>query len=120
MTSRTLKTTVTFENAFTLGDLKEVLPPGTYDVETDEELIEGLSFRAYRRVAAVIHLPTKSGVPGLTRSLSIDPKALDDALERDLDPTEGPAHAPSRFHGAKLDDGPTDRADDEDVAASPR
>ena len=34
-----------------------VQPPGTYTVETEEELIEGLSFPAYRRKATVMLLP---------------------------------------------------------------
>jgi hypothetical protein len=36
--------------------LDEVQPPGTYAVNADEELIEGLSFLAYRRVATTIYL----------------------------------------------------------------
>ncbi|HSR56277.1 MAG TPA: hypothetical protein VLN73_08540 [Alphaproteobacteria bacterium] len=54
MTVRTTKKTVTFVNSFKLGDFEEVLPPGTYDVETDEELLEGLSFHAYRRILTLI------------------------------------------------------------------
>lgn len=73
MTVRTTKKTVTFANSFKLGDFEEVLPPGTYEVETDEELLEGLSFHAYRRTLTLIHLPAKSGRRELTRTLTIDP-----------------------------------------------
>jgi hypothetical protein len=60
-----------------------VLPAGIYQVEIDEELLEGLSFPAYRRKSTVIHLHAEAGHPGRTRSLEIDPKELDAALERD-------------------------------------
>lgn len=83
MTLRTVKSTVTFANPFTLSDLGEVLPPGTYPVETEEELIEGLSFQVYRRVRTLFHLPGGAGAPGLSRILTLDPEMLDEALERD-------------------------------------
>jgi hypothetical protein len=83
MTVRTTKKTVTFVNSFKLGDFEEVLPPGAYDVETDEELLEGLSFHAYRRTLTLIHLPMKSGSRGLSRTLTIDPNELVVALQRD-------------------------------------
>ncbi|WP_193181663.1 hypothetical protein [Nisaea sediminum] len=83
MTLRTTKSTVTFENFFVLGDFKETFPPGTYEVETDEELLEGPSFSAYRRTKTLIYLPAEAGHPGSTRTLEIDYAALDDALRRD-------------------------------------
>jgi len=83
MTLRTRKNTVTFANPFTLGDFDEVLPPGIYDVEIDEELLEGLSFHAYRRTLTLIHLPSKPGKRELSRTLAIDPNDLDAALKRD-------------------------------------
>jgi len=57
------------------------LPAGSYRVTTDEELIERLSFPAYRRVSTVIF------VPGPNRTslemLAIDPADLQAAQERD-------------------------------------
>jgi hypothetical protein len=64
MTTRTSKKTVTFRRPFVLGGFDEVLPAGAYSVETDEELLEGISFPAYRRVLTVIHLQAKSGRHG--------------------------------------------------------
>lgn len=83
MSARTTRRTVIFAKPFTLGDFDEVLPPGPYDVETDEELLEGLSFRAYRRTLTLFHLPVESGSRGLSRTLTIDPSVLDAALRRD-------------------------------------
>jgi hypothetical protein len=83
MTTRTLTKTVTFRRPFSIGGFDELLPAGDYCVETDEELLVGLSFSSYRRVLTVIHLPAASGNPNLTRSLTIDPNELDAALIRD-------------------------------------
>ena len=83
MTIRTSKKTVTFRRPFVLGGLDEVLPAGAYIVETDEELLEGISFPAYRRILTLIRLQAKSGGPGLMRALTIDPNELDAALKRD-------------------------------------
>lgn len=83
MTIRTTRKSVTFVNSFVLGDFGEVLPPGTYDVETDEQLLDALSLQAYRRVRSLIHLPAKSGNLLLSRTLIIDPSTLDAALKRD-------------------------------------
>ncbi|NMM45843.1 LamB/YcsF family protein [Rhodospirillaceae bacterium KN72] len=83
MTGRTIKSTVTFNAPFTLGDLGEVFPPGAYTVETDEELLTGISFHAYRRVLTLIHIPASTGDPNLMRTLTIQNEALDAALARD-------------------------------------
>jgi hypothetical protein len=83
MTTRTTETMVTFERPFTLGRGGELLPAGTYRVELDEELLEDLSFIAYRRTVAVLHLHPRPDQPGVARLLTIEPNALDEALRRD-------------------------------------
>jgi hypothetical protein len=90
MTIRTSKKTVTFSRPFVLGGFDEVLPAGAYSVETDEELLDGISFPAYRRISSVIRLHAKPGHPGLTQTLTIDPNELDAALKRDQAPAEIP------------------------------
>ncbi len=81
MTVRTTRTTVTFRHAFSLKGVDDILPAGDYLVLTDEELIDGLSFLAYRRVATLIFpLALRPNSPGM---LTIDPQDLADALERD-------------------------------------
>ena len=83
MTIRTTRTTVTFRRAFVLAGLDEEQPAGVYDIETDEERMEGLSFSAYRRVQTLIHLHPKTGNPTLIQTMKIDPDELDAALQRD-------------------------------------
>ena len=91
MTIRTSEKTVTFTRPFALAGFDEVLPAGTYTVETDEELLEGLSFSAYRRSSTLLHLPSGSGRAGVVRTLTIDPDDLDAAVKRDADPAADPA-----------------------------
>jgi len=90
MTIRTTKNTVTFNKPFILGGLDEVLPAGAYNVETDEELLEGISFPAYRRILTLIQLHASPGRPGVTQTLTIDPNELDAALKRDRESAEMP------------------------------
>ncbi len=129
MTMRTTKKTVIFANSFKLGDFEEVLPPGPYDVETDEELLEGLSFHAYRRILTQIHLPAKSGKPGLSRTLTIDPDQLDAALKRDAasgtasperEPLQEPSKGAPKPREAETDRRAVERAEDEGMIVHSR
>lgn len=90
MTIRTSTKTVTFMRPFVLGGFDEELPAGAYRVETDEELLEGISFPAYRRILTLIHLHEKPGQRGLAETMTIDPNELDEALLRDRTPAENP------------------------------
>jgi hypothetical protein len=68
---------------FKLRDLDDIQPAGDYLLDTDEELIEGLSRLAYRRVATLLHLPSTSRPQGRTEVVSVSPAELDAALEKD-------------------------------------
>ena len=46
MTTRTDHKLVTFRRAFLLASIGRELPAGQYEVVTDEELIEGISFQS--------------------------------------------------------------------------
>ena len=54
MTTRSNRTTVTFQHPVSLGGVDGLLPAGSYTIETEEERIEMLSFEAYRRVSTTI------------------------------------------------------------------
>ena len=74
MTMRTTSKTIAFDHPFWLRGVGRELPPGDYRVVTEEELIEGLSFPAYRRVATVIFVPALSGAA--VEMVTIDPLDL--------------------------------------------
>jgi hypothetical protein len=80
MTIRTTKSTVTFRAPFLVKGMAERQRAGTYDVETDEEALEGLNGRtAYRRVATLLILTEA----GCTRTITVDPLSLENALDAD-------------------------------------
>jgi hypothetical protein len=83
MTTRTSRKTVTFNSPFSLagGDCR--YSAGDYEVVTDEELIEGLSFPAYRRLATMMLVPAQSHHSSSVEMLNIDPQDLAAALQRD-------------------------------------
>jgi hypothetical protein len=66
-----------------LSGVGSMLPAGTYTIETEEELVQDMSFPAYRRVATSIFLPPDAGASVLMQIASIDPVELQVALDRD-------------------------------------
>jgi hypothetical protein len=81
MTIRTISKTITFRRPFCVKGVDRLLPPADYQVMTDEELIEGLSFPAYRRVSTVMFVPAESGCA--VEMVTIDPLNLQAAQEQD-------------------------------------
>jgi len=91
MTMRATTRTVTFHRPFYLKGVDRLLPPADYRVVTDEELIDGLSFAAYRRVSTSIFVPAESGCA--VEMVSIDPSDLQAAQDQDKHDRQAP-HAP--------------------------
>jgi hypothetical protein len=60
-----------------------MLPAGAYEVITDEEMIEGLSFAAYRRVATMIVVPAAASRVSAMEMISIGSVDLADAQRTD-------------------------------------
>ncbi|MET1027808.1 MAG: hypothetical protein ABWY00_11610 [Dongiaceae bacterium] len=83
MTIRTTSKVVTFSHPFSLDGLDDMQPAGSYEVETDEELMEDVSFLGYRRIATLIHLRAQHDRPGVTQTMVIDPGDLERALITD-------------------------------------
>ena len=79
MTTRTRRETVSFARPFRISGIDRQLPAGAYEVITDEEMIEGLSFASFRRVATMIMVPRGSAM----EMISIDPADLGDAQRLD-------------------------------------
>jgi len=79
MALRTSSRTIRFARPFTLKGRTETYPAGSYEVETDEEGVEGNGRTVYLRVATLLHIRT----PGMTRTLTVDPEEIERALDRD-------------------------------------
>jgi hypothetical protein len=73
---RTTRESITFDHPFSLTAVDKLQPAGTYAVDIDEELIEGLSFLAYRRVATTIYLPLYQGNQGSVQAIWVEPREL--------------------------------------------
>jgi hypothetical protein len=82
MTIRSRREVVTFKHAFQIRGIDRQLPAGDYEVITDEEMIEGLSFAAYRRIATMIIVPA-AAARGSTEMVSIGSVDLSDAQRID-------------------------------------
>ena len=83
MIMRTRRETVIFKHPVLINGMERQLPAGPYEVVTDEEMLEGLSFPSFRRVATMIMVP---GAPPHHRSMemiSISSVDLADAQHRD-------------------------------------
>ena len=78
MTMRTTKSTVTFARPF-----GEQLSVGHYPIETDEELLDGMSFPAYQRTVTMMQRMPDRRYPGVTEIAMVDPQQLEEALTMD-------------------------------------
>jgi hypothetical protein len=74
---------VRFVHPFLLKGVDRLLPPGEYQVITDEELIDGLSFPVYRRVATMIQVPAQALPAVSVEMVTVDPLELRAAQDRD-------------------------------------
>ena len=75
---------MTFTRPFLLKEIDRTLEAGDYRVVTDEELIEGLSFPVYRRVATMIFVPAPSYNASSVEMVTVDPQDLQAAQDRDV------------------------------------
>jgi hypothetical protein len=105
MIARTRQKAWTFSRPFRLAGVDRVLPPGVYQVTTDEELIEGLSFPVYRRVATMIFVPRANGGSAV-EMFNIDPAGLQVAHDNDaLDAPDTNDVAPAAAATARMTNG---------------
>jgi hypothetical protein len=87
MTIRSRREAVTFKHSFRIRGVDRLLPAGTYEVITDEESIEGLSFAAFRRIATMILVPGASA--SVLEMISIGSVDLADAQRIDASAPDG-------------------------------
>ncbi len=84
MLTRTQYTTLVFRRSFPLKSSGGLQAAGTYTVETEEELLDGLSFPAYRRVSTTIR--RQAGRAGaLVEAIPVDLREPAEAQVADSD-----------------------------------
>jgi hypothetical protein len=83
MTIRTTKKTMVFHEPFLMQYFDQELPAGTYEVVTEEEQLEGISFLAYRRLQTYIYRRSPPPKSGLAPTYAVDPYDLEAAFIRD-------------------------------------
>jgi hypothetical protein len=83
MITRSRRETITFQHPFRIRGIDRLLPPGAYEVITDEEMIEGLSFASFRRVATMIMVPAAPPRSSTMEMISIGSVDLSDAQRID-------------------------------------
>lgn len=86
MTTRSRRETVHFKHPFRIKGIDRLLSPGAYEVVTDEEMIEGLSFPCFRRIATMIMVPGAAPSISSMEMISISPVDLSDAQRNDSSP----------------------------------
>ena len=85
MDLRTTRSTVRFARPFQLSGDDRDLPAGEYEFILEEELIQGLSFEAYRRTGSFLLIRVPGG-GGATEMRPVEPQELEAALSRDRAP----------------------------------
>jgi hypothetical protein len=73
MAVRIVKSSIAIDAPFRLKGRDETLPAGSYDVDTEEEIIEGNERTVYKRVATVLYVRSN----GMLRAVTVDPKDLE-------------------------------------------
>jgi len=84
LNTRTERHSVTFTRPFTIAGIDQVQPAGTYLIETDEELIEGLSFKAYRRTSTRIRIAADPMRPGVQEVVEVNSPEITAALAEQI------------------------------------
>ena len=83
MTTRTRRETVHFRHPFRIKGIDRQLAPGAYEIVSDEEMIEGLSFPCFRRVATLMMIPGTPPRSSTMEMISISSIDLSDAQRKD-------------------------------------
>ena len=83
MLTRSTRSMVTFSKDFTIGDNQRELPAGTYEIVVEEELIQGLSFEAYRRTATYLMVRGRGSNAGQTTMQTTLKEELEHAMACD-------------------------------------
>lgn len=82
MIARTRQQQIRFRQPFAVPGFEGMQPAGHYTVETEEELLESLSFPAYRRLSTTL-TPCSPSPGALIQAIPIDPRDLAASLAKD-------------------------------------
>lgn len=85
MLTRTQREQLVFRHPFRLKGWYTDQPAGSYMVETEEELIEGLSFPAYRRVSTTLTRAVAGHTSG-GEAIPVEPQELERLQQADQAP----------------------------------
>jgi hypothetical protein len=79
--TRSRRETVVFKHPFRIASIERLLPAGSYEVITDEESMEGLSFPYIRRVATMMMVPAPPPRSSSVEMVTISSIDLSDSRE---------------------------------------
>lgn len=94
MTTWIRKSTAIFTRPFTLDGFEGRLPAGTYQIESEQDILEGMFLPDCLRTSVLIHLHATAGSPALAQTLTIPWEVLERAQIRDQAPAERPSDLP--------------------------
>ena len=84
---KTTRKTYVFSAPFNLTGFDQSFPAGQYNVEIEEQMMEGMSFVAFKRIATtmrMIHAADGLAKPGLVNNtFNIDPRDFELAILKD-------------------------------------
>ncbi len=95
MEPRITTSTVTFAHPFLIPGHKGELPAGSYEFLVEEELLQGVSFEAYRRTASWLVVGNLRRPQAPFEMRDVSPRDLDAALDRDRAATDQGGATPS-------------------------
>ncbi len=84
MLTRTVEEKITFSNPFKVPGQRQLVPAGVYRINIMQELLQGLSFIAYRRTAVALYIPDESSSsPSKERSIIYEPRDFEAMILKD-------------------------------------
>ena len=93
MLTRSTRSMVTFSNDFMIGESQREFPAGTYEILVEEELLQGLSFEAYRRTATYLMVRGRGSNAGQTTMHMTTQEELEHSIARDRALSETNKHS---------------------------
>jgi hypothetical protein len=80
--NRLSRKTVSIDRPFRLSNGTRTHPAGDYEITIEEEPLGDMMFEAFRRISTTIHLPETTGQIGFGEILNIDPRELEQLLQK--------------------------------------